>query len=432
MAGSALAPADLFVVGANHRSSSVVLRDRLFVEDSAAAEFFAALRAAGIGQAIVLSTCDRVEVQGAHPDPESAGRIIVDEFARRSGMAVADLSDAFYIHSGQQAMRQIIAVTASLDSMMIGESQVLGQVRAGHRLARASNMTGPELESALQAAYGAAKRVRAETAIGQRPVSIASSAVQVARDVHGDLDRCSALLLGVGEMGETLAMRLRDAGLSRLVVAHPTSSRAEAVARRLECHHHAFENFAAALPSADIIITSLGAGSSLLTSEMMESALRKRRRRPMFLIDAAVPADVEPAVNRLDDLFLYDLDDLENVALAGRAYREAASRQAWAIVDDEVRAFIGRQQARQIAPALVALRQHFDEVRAEVLSAGEDDAEEATRRLINRLLHDPSEVLRQLAADPGGSAEADRLVRRLFRLQDRSFGFGDGDKENEE
>ncbi len=427
MAGPVQTGADLFVVGANHRSSPIALRDRLFVDDAALPALFEGLKAAGIDQAVVLSTCDRVEVQGAHADPQAAARQIVRLLAERAGMAVDDVADSIYQHSGADAVRHIFAVAAALDSMMIGETQVLGQMRAGHRLSQAAGLTGAELEGVLQAAYGAAKRIRTETAIGQRPVSIASAAVQLSRDIHGDLDRSAALLLGGGEMGESLAMRLQDAGLSRLVVAHPVPSRGEDMARRLACHHHPFDRFAAALPAADIVITALGDGRVLVTPEMMTEALKARRRRPMFLIDAAIPADIDPAVNRLEDLFLYDLDDLEGAAMAGRADRAAAARAAWEILDGEVAAFLGRRLSRRAIPAVVALRHHFEAVRDEVLSSGGDDAAEATRRLVNRLLHDPSEALRGLAGRAAESAAAEALLKHLFRL-----GHDPDNEENDE
>ncbi len=429
MAGPAKAPADLFVVGANHKSSPVALRDRLFVEDAKLPAFYDAMRGAGIGQAIVLSTCDRVEIQGAHSDPAAASRTTVEWLARNAGLTTADLGEAIYQYRGADAARQIFAVAASLDSMMIGETQVAGQVRAGHRLARAAGMTGPELEAVLQSAYGAAKRIRLETSIGERPVSIAAAAVQLAHDVHGDLSRCAALLLGVGEMGESLVTRLREAGLSRLVITHPAASRAEATARRMGCHHHPFEQFAAAMPAADIVVTALGDGNTLISNDMMRQVLKARRRRPVFLIDAAVPTDIDPRVERLEDLFLYTLDDLEKVALSGLADREFAARAAWSILDTEVAAFLGGRRSRRAVPLLQSLRKHFENMRAEVLADGRADPAEATRRLINRLLHDPSEVMREMAGRTEDSRLAEHVIRRLFRLEVRS---DEGTNEREE
>ncbi|MDP6388386.1 MAG: glutamyl-tRNA reductase, partial [Alphaproteobacteria bacterium] len=224
-----------FVVGANHRSSSAMLRDRLFVDEARLPEFFARLSEAGIAQAVVLSTCDRVEVQAANGSPEDAAEAIRDLFVALSGLAADEVRDQLYAHFDDDAVRHAFAVASSLDSQVIGEPQVLGQVKEGHREARGHGMVGAELERVLQAAYTAAKRVRTESAIAERPVSIASAAAQVARDVHGDLQRATALVIGLGEIGDLICQQLRVAGLGRLTLAGP-SRRTEAEARRLGCH----------------------------------------------------------------------------------------------------------------------------------------------------------------------------------------------------
>ncbi len=193
-------------------------------------------------------------------------------------------------------------VTAALDSLIIGEPQILGQVKACHRMARDAGMSGSELEALIQAAYGAAKRVRSDTAIGQRPVSIAAAAAQVARDVHGDLGRAACLLVGAGDMGRMVAENLLAGGVGHLTVAHPTEARAQAMARALDCNVASFE--ALRLEGADIVVTALGGRRHLLSADMVSAALRRRRRKPMFLVDAAVPGDIDPAVNRIDEAFL--------------------------------------------------------------------------------------------------------------------------------
>ncbi len=410
----------LVLVGANHRSASAALRDKLFVEESGFGDVLGRVRAAGIGQALLLSTCDRVEVHAVHEDTGAAAQAITRILAERAGVDAAEAG--LYTLEGAEALRHLFAVAASLDSLVIGEPQVLGQVKASHRLARQAGMTGPALESVLQAAYAAAKRVRAETAIGERPVSIAASAVQLARDVHGDLSRCGGLLVGLGEMGGIMVEQLRAAGLARVTVTAPSQARAEAAARRLTAHHASFDALADSLVNADIVVTALGSGRSAIGVELMETALRRRRRRPVFLIDAAIPGDVEPAVNKLDGAFVYDLDDLERLAHAGRASREAASTAAWSIADEALAAWQHGRTERAAAPTVSALRRRFEAVRGDVLStAAGADAAEATRLLINRLLHDPSEALRGSAA--GAPADHDveameRIVRRLFRLDD--------------
>lgn len=414
-------PAGQFVVvGANHRSSSMTLRDRLFVEEAAAPAFLLRLKELGIQQAIVLSTCDRVEVQAIHPDADQAAAAVTAALAGQAGLRAPDLEGQVYTHRGPAALRHAFAVTAALDSLMIGEPQVPGQVKDAHRLSRDAGMAGPELEAVLQAAYAAAKRVRSETAIGEGPVSMSSAAVQLARDVHGDLDRCRGLLIGGGDMGELVARDLMAGGLAHLSAVHPIESRAEATARQLGCHQAVFADLPDLLAGADLVLTSLGMRSHAVTAPMMTEALKRRRRKPVFLVDTGIPGDVDPAVNKLDGAFLYDLNDLERVAMEGRAGREGQARDAWRIIDEELADFRRGRAERAAVPALVRLRARAETLREAALKDAGDDADKATRLLVSRLLHDPSEAMRH-AAGAGGEEEwraMERLLVRLFRLED--------------
>ena len=423
MAGSSPPKARLLVVGANHRSSSLTLRDRLFVEDAQVPAFLARLKEAGIGDALVLATCDRVEVQamvGAATGADGAGRI-TGVIAAHAGLEPRDLAEQLYVFEEADAVRHVFAVAASLDSLVIGEPQVAGQVKAGHRMARHAGMVGADLEAVLQAAYGAAKRVRRETAIGERPVSLAAAAVELARDLHGDLARCTGLLIGAGDMGELVAEHMHTAGLGQLTVVHSREAQAQAQARRLGCHWAGFEALASMLAEADIVLSAVGARRHTLSADMVRGALGRRRHKPVFLVDVAVPGDIEPAVNRIDEAFLYDLADLEQVSRAGRANREAEARSAWEIIDAAVAEFLRGQAEREGIPTLSRLRRHFEDMREDVLAEAGGDAEKATRLLINRLLHDPSEAIRAWGAggNAGGAANretAERILKNLFRL----------------
>lgn len=415
MSGGGTTAAGLVVVGTNHRSSTAALRDRIFVDDTAAPAVLEKLRAEGISEAIVLSTCDRVEIDAIHSDSDEVRRIAAAVLAEHAALDAGMIEAQLYMLAGDSALEHLFAVASSLESQVIGEPQVLGQVKAAHRLARGRGMTGPALDAVMDAAYGAAKRVRTETRIGERPVSIAAAAVQIARDVHGDPGRVTALLLGGGDMGEFVAEQLLAAGLGRLLVTAPSLRRAEAVARRFDCHIVPWEGFATALPDADIILASVGARRYLIGGEMIEQALKHRRRRPLFLVDLAVPGDIGPEVERIEEAFLYDLDDLERVALDGRATRAAAAEEARAIVSEELAAFRHGRAARGADPAITRLRARFEAERARALREAGGDAERATRLLINRLLHDPSAALREIAAAGEGLA-AERILRRLFRL----------------
>ncbi len=221
-------------------------------------------------------------------------------------------------------------------------------------------MIGNELEGVLQSAYAAAKRIRRETSLGEYPVSMAAAVADLARGVHGDLDRCSGLFLGTGDLSETVARTLMSSGLAHLVASHPTVSRAEAMARALECHVASFETLSETLPACDIVVTSLGSRRHIVTREMIKAALKARRHHPVVLVDLGIPGDIDPLLETLDDAFLYNLDDLEQVAMKGRATREKEAAAASRLLDEEVAAFLRGRAERQAVPALTALREYFE------------------------------------------------------------------------
>ena len=397
----------LVVVGTNHRSGSLSLRDRLFVDDAGVPGF---LKTLGLSQAMILSTCDRVEIWAWGGDPEA--EMAEGALVARGGEG----RSAFYTYRHEEALRHVFAVTASLDSLVLGEPQVPGQVRAAAKMAREVGTVGPDLDAVLQAAQSCAKRIRVDTAIGEGPVSIAAAACELARDLHGDLGQRQGLLIGAGDMGELVADSLMAAGLSRIEVTAPRASRAEALAQALDGYVVPFDDLSEALPKADVVLVAVGGRHVTLTSEMVGKALKKRRRRPVFMVDCGVPGDVEPAVNRLDGAFLYDLNDLEKVALKGQSDRNQAAVTAWAIVEAEVDAYLKSRLARAAVPAIVGLRQYFDDARRAVLDEAGNDTDRATQLLINRLLHAPSEVLKQAAAEGAAWEQLEAALKKLFRL----------------
>lgn len=407
-----------FVFGANHRTSGLSLRDRLFVDDGDVPQLLNHMADVGIDNALVLSTCDRVEVQGFHNQPEDVQPILKQWFADHSNAQQDEFDDKFYMHQGVDAVRHLFSVAASLDSLVIGEPQVLGQMKSAHRMARDQGMVKGPFEGLLQSAYSAAKRVRTETAIGERPVSMASAACEIARDVHGDLSKSYAAMIGVGEMGELIARQFKEAGITGLTIIHPVRKRAEPVAYRLECHLTETEDVASALANADVIICAMGRRQHALSADMVRAALKARKNRPQLIIDAAVPGDVEPAVNRIDNAFLYELADLERVALEGQMNRHSEADAAKRIIDAEVMAYMDNHEARNAAPAISQLRAHAELIRNAVLEEHPDNATRATELLIARLLHQPSQYLRGQATE--GSTEisaAERLLRDLFDLE---------------
>lgn len=403
---------NLVVVGVNHRSSSQELRDRFAVLEADTDGALEALLHAGAREGVLIATCDRVELVSHDAQAVAAFAPLV---ASRASHPEASVTSALYRHDGEAALRHLFGVASALDSLVIGEPHVLGQLRAAHRAAAEHGLVSPALEDVFVAAFGCARRIRRDTRIAERPVSLAAAALDLARDIHGDLDRCAALLLGPSEMGELMAEQFRRAGLQRLVLCGPAERAAQAAAR-LNCNHAPLDELADALVAADIVIAALGSGRTLLTPALVAATLRRRPLRPIFVIDAAIPADADPAINDLDGVFLYDLTDLERTALAGRATREAAAAEAWHIVDEELVAYRARGAARRAVPAVVALRHHFERMRAEVMADQGLDAEAATRLLVNRLLHAPSEALRDLAGGTDDAASLEGLLRRLFHL----------------
>jgi glutamyl-tRNA reductase len=408
-----------FVVGADHRSSTALLRDRLFVDESLLPQVFARLRASGLEQGIVISTCDRTEVHGMHASPEAIVAQVRTDLAAMGNVGSEEIADQTYAMYDEAALRHIFAVAASLESQVVGEPQVLGQVKAAHRQASGCGMMGTAFESAMQAAYAAAKRVRTETEVGRRPVSIASAAALVAQELHGDLARCTALIIGLGDIGELIHEYLRTAGLQRCTMTGP-AQRTEIQARRAGLTFTPFDVLEEAVAGADIVISAVGTGRRVLDEEVVSQALRRRRRRPVLLLDGGVPGDIDPSVEACDGAYLYTLDDLEQVAMKGRAERREAAEEAWAIVDEAVAAWRRGWMERGATPAVVALRGEFEAARARVLREHPNaDAARATELLVNQLLHRPTHVLRGLVTERDAAAESDperlkQLIQHLF------------------
>ena len=425
-------PAELFLAGLSHRTAPAVLRDRLLGEEESGFDgLLRRLEAVGIGQAMVLATCDRIEILGADAAPAAAAEAALALLAERAGLSIGAVEPHAYRLAGRDALRHLFKVASALDSVVAGEPQVLGQVKAAHRLSAEAGCVGAELEACLQAAYAAAKRVRSETELAEQPVSLATVAAKLARNLHGDLSGAGALLIGFGEMGAAIARTLQAHGLSQLWVATASPARGGALAQELGARHRPIAELALALDHADIVLSAVAAGAPVLNRQAVESALRRRRRRPMLLIDLGVPGDVAPEVDDLEDAFLYALEDLERISEGGRARRDRAVAAAAAILEGELERWSRERASRGAVPALVALRRHFERARAQVLAHGPGmDAEAATRLLINRLLHEPTTALKALSAEPAHTAEERRRIERtllkLFGVE-RRYGGPSGD-----
>ena len=396
------------LVGVNHKTAPIELRERIAIGREELAEATRALAAMpGVLECMIVSTCNRVEllaaVDGLAPDPS-------EFFFSQFAVDPVLLRPHLYEHDGRDAVRHLFRVAASLDSMVIGEPQILGQVKEAFAVARAAGTVSGQLESLLQCAFAAAKKVRSETQIGSNSVSVASVAVELARKIFGSLYGRTVFLVGAGKMTELAARHLVEQGAGAILVSNRTQERAERMAEEFDGRVIPFEQLHDFAGEADIVITSTGAPHFIFRPEHGYAFLRKRRNRPMFFIDIAVPRDVDPAMNDLEGIFVYDVDDLQQVAAAHMEERSRQAVDAEALVEAEVERFHQRQRTLNVAPAIVAMQRHAEEIRvAELqriharlgtLTAEQLAAVEAlTRGMVNKFLHPHMQAIKKAARE---------------------------------
>jgi glutamyl-tRNA reductase len=380
----------IIIIGANHQSSTMLLRDRLYVTKDALPSFYRRLRNTGIDQAIILSTKDLTEFIIVTPEISRKQKIaeVVKLLSAHAAESRQEIESQIYILNGAQSVRHLFAVASGMDSLVIGDPELLKQLRAAYDIARDNNMTGTYLDTLFTFSEKTAERIIEETQISQRPVSIAAAAVQVARDLFGDLKQSSCLLLGGGEIGKMLASSMRSAEVGQLMVIHPSPARADTLGQHLNCHIGIIEDLADLLSRSDIVVTSMNTRKFILNSKLLKLAVRVRRRKPILVIDTGVPGDVEPSVENLEDIFFYTLDDLEKVTRKGRGSRTKEAELAWKIINQEVFKFnntYSRKNMRQLNAKI-----DIETIRQEAIEEAKGDADKATRLLINRLKNLPN------------------------------------------
>lgn len=405
-------------VGLSHKEAPIAVREQLAVPDEKLPERLRELKALpGVKEALLVSTCNRLEIF-AVAESRDAGEDLLDSLGPAAAPHALHRFD-------EDALRHLFRVAASLDSMVVGEAQILGQVKDAWALATAAGTVGSELQQALSRAVRVAKRVRTETEIARGAVSVSSVAVQLAHKLLGSLEGRSVLLLGAGEMAQLAARELKSEGAGELLVANRSMQRAEELAREVSGIAVSLAELPSLLERADVALCSTGAAHHVVTRELMHRALKARRYRAIFLVDLTLPRNVEPAVNELENVYVYDLDDLESVAMQNRDLRTAQVGKAEGIVEEELRAFLAHAHERRAVPVLGRLRAHAEAVaRAEAektLAAlgGLDERQQKSVRamataIINKLLHHPTTRLRAEAGDgPLGEAAA-----ALFGLEE--------------
>ena len=416
------------VVGLSHHTAPIELRERLALPaDQAARELETLRERCHLDEALVVSTCNRVEVYGVSSAPTEALTRLRERFIERA--ASPNVQQSLYERWGSEAIRHTFRVAASLDSMVVGEPQILGQVKEALSLATMAGSVGTLLGRCFEQAFSVAKRVRGETAIAAGTVSVSSIACELAEKIFSSLEGRSVLLIGAGKMGENAAKRLARSG-ARLVVVNRSPARAAEVARACGGEARGIEQLSTELLHADVAISSTNSDRFIVTPEIMHEVIRGRKRRPIFLIDIAVPRDVDPRVGSMENVFLYDVDDLEKVAHENLAARRRAAGEAETIVERETAAFEHWLGTLAMTPTLVALRERFrsvvhDEVertlgRLQHLDPKERDALKAmAESIVNKLLHRPLTELKNHAQHTQGT-QLIEAARRLFDLPNPS------------
>jgi glutamyl-tRNA reductase len=411
----------LLITGVSHKTAPVEVRECLaFREETLPAALTDLKSRAGVSEAVILSTCNRVEITLTTEDTADP-RAIVDCFlADHKPLSSAAIGPHLYRHEGRDAIHHLFRVAASLDSMVVGEPQILGQLKAAYAAAKDCGSLCGWLDGLLSRSFSVAKKVRSETGIGQMAVSVSYAAVELARKIFGSLNNRTVMIVGAGKMSELAARHLRRSGCSHVFVTNRTHERAVEMAKLFQGTPVEYPRFTAMLPEVDILIASSGAPHYILHKDEMHRVISARRNKPMFLIDIAVPRNIEPTINDLDNVFLYDIDDLRE--------RMKEADHAEILVAEEVERMMARLKVAEVTPTIVSLQEQLEQIRAaEIekvrrrlgpLTAQQEEALDAlTHGIINKIAHGPISELRFHAGKPEG-AHVIATIRKAFHLQE--------------
>jgi glutamyl-tRNA reductase len=419
------------ICGLSHRTAPVEVREKMALPAPSIPTALTELNLQeGVKESLILSTCNRVELALALDDSASLNDALSQFLEKQSSLKLSTVDQYLYKLEGRDAVRHLFRVASSLDSMVVGEPQILGQLKDAYSLAKEMGTVSSHLDQLVTRAFHVAKRVRSETEIGESAVSVSYAAVELAREIFGNLAGSKVMLIGAGKMSELAARHLRNQGAKQIYVTNRTYDRAVDLARLFEGWIVDFATFRQTLPSVDIIITSTGAREPILTREDMKLVMKARRNKPVFIVDIAVPRNVEPSVNEIDNVFLYDIDDLQKVVDRNLRGREEAAEHAARIIEEEVQWLESRIREREVSPVIVSLQGKLEEVRAGELeryrtklgamSASQEEALEAiTRGIINKIAHGAISELRRQGAQ-GNPTMSIEMIRRIFRLESKS------------
>ncbi len=417
----------IVIVGLSHKTAPVEIREKLaFAPTAMEQPLRQMLKLPSVAEALIVSTCNRVELCAVTKDPEAVVSELRLFLAEYHEVSPEEINDNLYEYQGEEAIRHLFRVASSLDSMVLGEPQILGQIKTAYGYAAEFKTAGLILNRFLHKAFSVAKRVRTETAIASNAVSVSFAAVEMARKIFDRLDNKSVMIIGAGEMCELAARHFVANGVAKVLVTNRTFERAEKLAAEFAGKAIPFENFVDHLAEVDIVMTSTGAPNFILGQRQMEEVLKRRKNRPMFLIDIAVPRDIDPKVNKLDNAYLYDVDDLQGVVQANLKERQKEAGKAEAIVEQEIGQFHQWLANLEVKPTIIALRQKLEEIRQQELDKTFGNLKDLSTKqrksieamasaIINKILHQPTTLLKRTQDDISGEDYVD-AVRALFDL----------------
>lgn len=418
----------IIVVGLNYKTAPVEIRERLAFSETALPEAMSALKnKKSILENVIVSTCNRTEVY-AVVDQVHTGRYYVKEFlAEWFGLDQKDFAHHLFIYEHEAAVEHLFNVTCGLNSMVLGETQILGQIRNSFLLAQENGVIGTVFNHLMKQAVTLAKRAHSETDIGANAVSVSYAAVELAKKVFGSLQDKHVLVIGAGKMGELAIKNLHSNGATEVTVINRTFERAQTLAERFDGQAKSLQELQCAIMDADIVISSTGSQSYVVTKDMMSYIEKMRKGRPLFLMDIAVPRDLDPAIAELESTFLYDIDDLEGIVEANMAERKVAADKIMVMIDEEIKAFQDWLNTLGVVPVIAALREKALEIQAETMNSIERKLPNLTERerkvlnkhtksIINQLLKDPISQVKELSGEPH-AAEKIELFKQIFDLE---------------
>lgn len=417
---------NIIILGVNHKTAPVAIREQLaFSGGDSDLPFSELMALEGCTEGCILSTCNRVEIIVVSRDPEKTAEALRQFLFGKSSISTSEREKYSYLHMGEDAITHLFRVGASLDSMIVGEPQILGQLKQAYKASSESNCTGAILNRFLHKSFSVAKRVRTETNIGSNAVSISYAAVELAKKIFGDLQGKTVMLVGAGEMAELAAEHLITQGISQVVVVNRTFENAVKLAQRFNGKAAGLDDLIPQLENVDILISSTGATDLVLKHDDVKPAMKQRMNRPLFLIDIAVPRDLDPELNNLDNVYLYDIDDLTHVVDINKAERDKEAARGERIVVEETMKFVQWVAGMEVTPTIVEIRKKADAICRDEIDRtlnnikdlppkARKSVEKMATSIVSKMLHDPIQHLK--SDHPGDKGERLALIRQIFGL----------------